>query len=111
MQINHIHRPWQKNSNYGNRTTADPYYQSRSWKNNRASFRKGFTIVNGVQLLNIYCVECYKQHGRLVKGSNTDHIIRRKDGGSDEHNNLQTLCDSHHNRKSANEGNESRKPK
>lgn len=111
MQTNPIKRPWIKESKYGSRIRRDPHYQSTSWKKTRLSFREGFTIVNGFSLSNKYCIECYKQNKRLVSALNTDHIVRRKEGGTDDHSNLQTLCDSHHNTKSAREGNELRRTK
>jgi 5-methylcytosine-specific restriction endonuclease McrA len=109
MEIKHIHRPWQRKHRQGSRYNPDPYYHSVSWKNTRKSFRLGHTDVEGFKLLNIFCIDCYKESKRLVLGSNTDHIVPRKEGGSDEHDNLQTQCDTHHARKSAKEGNERRK--
>ena len=111
MEIKHIHRPWQKKHNQGTRYNRDPYYQSSAWKNNRKAFREGFTEVNGFRLSNKYCIDCYKESRKQIPGKHTDHKKRRKDGGSDEHTNLQTQCDHHHAVKSANEGNELRKKK
>lgn len=34
-------------------------------------------------------------------GTDVDHIVRRRDGGSDEHSNLMTMCHSHHSSKTA----------
>lgn len=109
MVTSNIKRPWQKKHKQGTRYNRDPYYQSTTWKNNRKAFRAGHTEHEGVKVSNIYCIECYKLTKKFVEGSNTDHIVRRKDGGSDDHSNLQTLCDNHHAVKSANEGNELRK--
>lgn len=68
------------------------------------------TVVNGHKLLNIYCVECYKETGKEVLGHNDDHIVAINDGGDQwDYNNRQTLCNSHHASKSAKEGNERRK--
>jgi hypothetical protein len=111
MQINSKPRPWEKNKRQGTRYNPDPYYQSPQWKHNRASFRRGTTEVNGIQLSNKYCIDCFKESGKLIPGSNTDHKKRRKEGGSDEHDNLQTQCDTHHAKKSAMEGNELRRKK
>ena len=109
MEIKRIRRPWEKRS--GKRYNPDPFYQSPQWKRIRSSFRLGHTIVNGFHLPNIYCIDCYKETGKLIPGSNTDHKQRRKEGGSDTHDNLQTQCDSHHNSKSAQEGNQLRRRK
>lgn len=69
------------------------------------TFREGSTILdNGIKVSNKLCLECFKS-GTLKEGRHTDHITQRKKGGSDEHSNLQTLCDHHHAIKSANEGN------
>jgi 5-methylcytosine-specific restriction endonuclease McrA len=107
MEIREIKRPWIKGTQV--RYNPDSYYQSKSWKDNRRSFREGYTEVNGIQLSNKYCIDCFKESRSFVLGSNTDHIIPRKEGGSDDHTNLQTQCDTHHAKKSANEGNERRK--
>lgn len=104
MNIKQVKRPWQKAYRQGNRYNADPYYQSSSWKRTRNSFRIGFTEWNGLKVPNTCCIDCWKETGRLIEGKNTDHIVARKAGGSDEHENLQTQCDTHHARKSANEG-------
>jgi 5-methylcytosine-specific restriction endonuclease McrA len=63
-----------------------------------------FTTINGVMVPNTCCVDCFKETGRMIEGKNTDHIVPRKAGGSDEHHNLQTQCDRHHAVKSSNEG-------
>lgn len=110
MEIKRIKRPWEKNTHsQGKRYNPDPYYQSQSWKNNRKAFRAGYTDIDGFKLPNILCIDCYKESGKLTPGSNTDHIVPRKEGGSDNHDNLQTQCDSHHAKKSAKEGNQRRK--
>lgn len=47
---------------------------------------------------------CYRE-GTIKEGTYLDHITQRKLGGTDEHSNLQSLCSTHHNSKSAEEGN------
>ncbi len=71
-------------------------------------FREGFTILeNGVKVSNKLCLECFKA-GTIKEGKHTDHITARKQGGKDQADNLQTLCDTCHAKKSANEGKENK---
>lgn len=105
MQINQKNRPWQKKANQGTRYNPDPYYQSSSWKQLRILHRSGKTeMPDGYMLLNVFCVDCYKESKKLVNGKHCDHVTPRKLGGKDELSNLQTQCDHHHAAKSANEG-------
>lgn len=103
MKIESIKRPWQKSDQ--RRYTDRGYYQTPQWKSLRAQHRAGFTDVNGYRLSNIYCIECYKEYKMKLPGSVCDHLIQRGNGGKDELSNLQTLCSTHHNAKSAREGN------
>ena len=41
------------------------------------------------------CEKC-KQEGRLVPAEHVHHVIELKDGGSNEFDNLLSLCKSHH---------------
>ena len=110
MKIEQTKLPWSNTGKYGQRYNRDPFYQSQSWKNTRESFRLGYTLINGHKLLNIFCVDCYKERNNFTLGSHCDHITAIKDGGDrHDHSNLQTLCESCHNRKSAQEGNKRRK--
>lgn len=115
MNIENKKRPWEKQSSYGTRLKRDPFYQSTTWKNTKTGFKEGYTVVNGYRLSNRYCIDCYIERGDKNPGSNehpnaTDHIRRIEDGGSrTAHSNLATRCESHHNRKSAIEGNNARK--
>ena len=59
---------------------------------------------DGIYLLNVYCVDCYKESKTIKEGKHCDHIKPRKLGGTDTLDNLQTQCDYHHASKSANEG-------
>ncbi len=105
MNITRIKRPWQKQHNYGHRLHKDTFYQYPTWKRTKASFKLGFTEWNGQQVSNQLCLECFKQ-GITRKGYAIDHIVAIEDGGSrTDHTNLQNLCESHHNSKSAQEGN------
>lgn len=107
MNIWTIKRPWVKSYS---KKKIDPWYQSPEWKHTRAAFREGTTFVNGIHLSNKYCILCFTEKGRYVPGSHCDHKQAIQDGGSrTDHSNLQTLCTSHHNRKSAIEGNNRRR--
>ena len=48
------------------------------------------------------CVICLG-HGRTESSTHVDHIVALKDGGTDSMENLQGLCASCHNRKTATE--------
>jgi 5-methylcytosine-specific restriction protein A len=108
MEIKTIKRPWQKQSNYGNRYNKDPLYHSQQWRSTRDIHLEGFTTIDGKKVSNRLCIECYKK-GKVMKMHTVDHIIRVEDGGPKfDLSNLQSLCLSCHNRKSAIEGNQSR---
>jgi hypothetical protein len=92
---------------YGN-GGRDKYYQTKHWKETRANFIASTTLINGIHLSNQYCIECYRRQNRLNDMYAVDHIVRRADGGLDEHMNLQSLCRYHHQSKSAVEGNKNR---
>ena len=102
MNVPERKRPWIKDKRQSSR--LDGFYQSQYWRSVRSSFRQGFKIIDGKELSNKLCLQCYKQ-GTIREGRHTDHIIQKKLGGSDNEDNLQTLCDQCHNRKSAIEGN------
>lgn len=103
MEIKGINRPWMKKAQ--TRYNDRGYYHTPGWKALRTQHRKGFTEINGYLLSNIYCVECYRESKMKLPGSVCDHIIQREEGGKDELSNLQTLCSTHHNSKSASEKN------
>lgn len=44
------------------------------------------------------CVECLAA-GRTVAATDVDHIVAKRDGGSDDYTNLQALCHSCHSKK------------
>lgn len=46
------------------------------------------------------CVNC-KSYGKMVSATEVDHIIERAAGGSDEDDNLQSLCHDCHKQKTA----------
>ena len=53
------------------------------------------------------CQECLR-NGQYEYGSQVDHIIPKVKGGTDDDDNLQTLCEYHHRVKSSRESKESR---
>lgn len=99
MNIKQVRRPWEKQK-YA-QYVPDSYYQTSGWKALRQEHRRGHTVINGHRIANIFCVQCFKEHGRLVWGATADHIVARKDGGTDTLDNLQTLCPSCDGRKRA----------
>src|SRR5687767_7306037 len=112
MQINNIKRPWQKGTqSYGHRLKKDPFYNSTTWKRTKAAFKLGFSILpNGERISNSLCYDCMAEDGRVEPGHSIDHMVPIEEGGSrTDHNNLRNQCLSHHNRKSAIEGNNRRK--
>lgn len=92
MQINEIRRPWQEERSYQGPKKRDPFYHTSTWRRIRNEFIR----------LNPYC-KCG------AKSVVADHKIRRKDGGSDDFSNLEALCYSCHQSKSAGESNRNRK--
>jgi hypothetical protein len=84
------------------------FYQSKEWKQIRTEFIASSTTVRGLSISNRFCIECYKKHNRLNDMYAVDHIIRLKDGGDHSFSNLQSLCQHHHQSKSAVEGNKER---
>jgi 5-methylcytosine-specific restriction protein A len=56
------------------------------------------------------CRECAKI-GCVVAATDVDHVIPRARGGTDERNNLQPLCASHHSQKTASQDGRWGKPK
>lgn len=68
---------------------VESFYSSAEWKAVRAVVLKR----DGYK-----CVKCGERQGRLY----VDHIVERKDGGSDfDHGNLETLCAACHGVKGA----------
>lgn len=70
---------------------AESFYSTPEWKEARNAALKRDRGC---------CVVCGKGHGRMF----VDHIVERKDGGSDfDLTNLQTLCPPHHQEKTLEE--------
>ncbi len=51
---------------------------------------------------NYLCVNCMV-NGYIVEATDVDHIVSKERGGSDDINNLQSLCSPCHNEKTAKE--------
>lgn len=103
MIINNIRRPWSKEPYQ--RKSPDTYYQSTAWKN----------IVDYIWKRDNGICQLCKQEGKvhiLKRGTKdlsmqgtVDHKKQRKQGGSDDYDNLWLIGTNHHYAKSANEGN------
>ena len=89
-----IQRPWVKTSTGGHHTRShNKFYQTTRWRKDRALHIAA----------NPLCVACAKEN--MVEPSVvSDHIISIEMGGDPwAWSNRQALCQSHHNKKSANE--------
>lgn len=112
MQINERKRPWQKQSQ--DRSNKDRFYQTSSWKRIREIHKSGTTLVNGFNLPNSMCINCYLIKGVLEPMHTVDHIKRIRSGSTQleqeglkyDLNNLQSLCKACNNTKTAIEGKE-----
>ena len=92
------------NGGYAKHRPSSKRY-SWAWHKTRTAFILASTVVRGQELSNSWCIECFKKSGSFVPVHAVDHIVRVRDGGSDDFNNLQSLCLYHHQSKSAIEGN------
>jgi 5-methylcytosine-specific restriction enzyme A len=71
---------------------------ARGYDNRWRRWRKMFLARNPL------CVDPYNRHpGQIVAASEVDHIIPKRDGGTDHEENLQALCKSCHSYKTAKE--------
>lgn len=74
--------------------TADiKFYKSPYWRRIRSAILKRD---------NHLCQEC-KRQGKVKEGNFVDHIKNKHQGGDEDFSNLETLCASCHNRKTAKE--------
>lgn len=89
-----IKRPWViERKPFEREIKNDEFYNSWPWRKKRKSF-----LIN-----NPICKHC-EAMGIITQARVVDHIVSIKRGGSKlDDENLQSLCDSCHNRKSANE--------
>lgn len=84
--------------NQKHRIKTDKRYNNRLWRKIREQVivRDNFTCKACNKLLELHTRDLSKQ-------AHVDHIIRVKEGGTDELDNLQTLCKRCHDKKSAKE--------
>jgi 5-methylcytosine-specific restriction protein A len=47
-----------------------------------------------------WCVVCQAE-GKTTRATDVDHIVPRRQGGTDDQSNLMPLCHSHHSQKTA----------
>ena len=76
-----------------NKKRPDKFYESDYWR----SLRK-FVLIRD----NYLCQICLSK-GKYVTATEVDHIVPLKEGGTNELNNLQSLCKSCHSRKTRHE--------
>ncbi len=82
-----IKRPWIAKEE--SKTTSSDFYRSKEWRKLRAIHLSK----------EPFCRDC-KKEGRIIQGRIVDHIHEiNQGGGALDENNLQTLCQTHHNRK------------
>jgi len=78
---------------FGRRKDNSKFYNSWTWRKVSKAFK----------LENPFCVKC-EEEGKVVAAKFTDHIERIEDGGAKfDKDNLQALCQHHHDSKSGKE--------
>jgi 5-methylcytosine-specific restriction protein A len=107
MNINKVQRPWYKD--YQRKRTTS-FYHTPEWRKLRLAFiNSSSTLPDGRTVSNAICRMCYLE-GRTEPVHTVDHIHRIRDGGDAyDMNNLQSLCRTHHDRKSSQEGHEAKR--
>ena len=90
-------RSWSKNDNH-------KFYNSTVWKNFRQVVLNNPFIENNIEVPAGCCVRCYIDKDEIVEATTVDHTKQISCGGAKlNRNNVQPLCTSCHNRKSAKE--------
>lgn len=89
-----IKRGWiSERKAFGRRKDNSKFYNSTGWRK----------VAKLNKIKNPFCVKC-EVEGKVVAVQFTDHIIRIEDGGAPlSYDNLQSLCEFHHNSKSGKE--------
>lgn len=90
------HRALERKKYDGQRGTSSQRGYGSRWRKLRKMFLNAHPL----------CVDPYGIHaqvGETVPATEVDHIVAKKDGGTDEWSNLQGLCKSCHSRKTARE--------
>lgn len=92
-KLNYVHEPPKKpQSDWGGKQSS-AFYRTAPWRKCRAYYFNQ----------NPVCEIC-KEYGMTTPMDIVDHIVPIKQGGAPfDHENLQSLCDKHHNQKTRNE--------
>lgn len=94
-RVDSVKRPWvqERKAFERNVSSNSNFYNSRTWRKFRATFLEK----------NPLCVEC-EAEGVVTVANVVDHIIPINAGGAElDESNMQSLCITHHNKKSARE--------
>lgn len=93
-KVERLKRPWvQERKPFERENSNSEFYNSRAWRKARKLYLQK----------NPLCVECEKD-GMIVPATVVDHIVPINQGGDKlNESNFQSLCQHHHNSKSARE--------
>jgi 5-methylcytosine-specific restriction protein A len=83
---------WQRTAQTRDKTTTQRGYGYK-WQKLREQILKRDSYL---------CKHCLED-GRVTQGKEVDHKLPKSQGGTDSHDNLQTLCTAHHKAKTAHE--------
>jgi 5-methylcytosine-specific restriction protein A len=90
-KIKYKSKPWIYKKPAFDMKERDPFYNSTAWRKVRLLYKKKFPL----------CANCQRK-GIIKEARDIDHIIPLKQNGDKfSYSNLQSLCRSCHNRKSA----------
>lgn len=80
------------------RTTRDKEIDERRGSSSRRGYGRRWREVSALVLADHpWCAEC-DRHGRMALATDVHHKIPKRDGGSDDADNLEPLCHSCHSR-------------